>query len=278
MSSITPVKPRTDGLGFESRTFNAAGAGLPLELRAAGEDGALPFTGYAAKFGRSSQDLGGFIEIIHPGAFSKTIGEADIRFVINHDPSLVLARRRGEPADTLELSEDGIGLLTRARIAPTSYAADLAISLERGDVSQMSFAFRTIQDDWEILPDGTYLRHLHEVALRDVSVVTYPAYLDTDAAIRSAALVSLEHALGLDELDAGRRAEALALLARGGEPAELVAAIRRLSESGSAGDDPPSTQEAARPAMTHRAEDIDRRMRELVAGDRHLARLAARAK
>ncbi|TXH52763.1 MAG: HK97 family phage prohead protease [Desulfurellales bacterium] len=272
MTATAPVKPRSDALGFESRVLNAAAAGLPLSIRAAGEDGSIPFTGYAAKFGRSSQDLGGFVEIIHAGAFAKTIGEADIRFVVNHDPSLVLARRRGESSDTLELAEDGIGLTVSARMAPTSYANDLAISVQRGDVSQMSFAFRTIRDDWEILPDGTYLRHLYEVALRDVSVVTYPAYLDTDAAIRSAALVSLEHALGLDELDAGRRAEALALLARGGEPAELVAAIRRLTESGSAGDEPPSNGQPATPAMSHLA-DIDRRMREYAAGDRFLARL-----
>lgn len=259
-----PVAPLVDLNGFESRTYNASRDGRPLELRAVGDaPNGVRFTGYAAKFGKSSQDLGGFIEVIEPGAFSKTIGEADIRLLVNHDPSLVLARRRGDAADTLALAEDGVGLVVTADWPAITYASDLAVSISRGDVSQMSFAFRTVRDDWEVLPDGSYLRHLREVALRDVSIVTYPAYLDTTAALRSSALGELERALGLDTIPADRRAEALALLASGRDPGELLAALRTLT-SPAADEAPVTTQPDATPAPSHLA-TIDRRMREILA-------------
>lgn len=158
-----------------------------LEIRDASEGGAIPMRGYAATFNSRSHVLsdwftGAFVEEIEPGAFKNTLRNADVRLLINHDANLVLARTR---AETLRLSEDGTGLLTDADMAPTTYANDLAISLRRGDVSQMSFAFRTIRDEWAETEDGMPLRRLLEVALYDVSVVTYPAYESTAAGLRS---------------------------------------------------------------------------------------------
>ena len=138
--------------------------------------------GYAAKFMNRSQDLGGFIEQIDPQAFTRTLSEgADVRALIDHNPSLILGRT---VSGTLRLETDPTGLLVEITPPDTTYARDLMVSLERGDVTQMSFAFVTKQDTWA--KEGTTnIRTLLDVDLHDVSAVTYPAYLDTEVGLRS---------------------------------------------------------------------------------------------
>jgi hypothetical protein len=79
-----------------------------------------------------------------------------------------------------------------------SYVADLVVSLERGDISQMSFAFEPIAWRFEEAEDGKDHYVLTELRLWDVAVVTYPAYEDTDAGLRSAGFEALTRSLGLD--------------------------------------------------------------------------------
>ena len=138
--------------------------------------------GYAAKFMTRSQDLGGFVEQIEPSAFQRSLDEnADVRALIDHNPSLILGRTL---SGTLKLSTDSTGLLVEITPPDTSYSRDLMVSLERGDITQMSFAFVTKKDNWE--KDGAVnLRTLLDVDLHDVSAVTYPAYLDTEVGLRS---------------------------------------------------------------------------------------------
>lgn len=153
-----------------------------LEVRGkTGAGGTL--VGHAAVFNKLSQNLGGFVEQVSPGAFAKTIVEADVRALIDHETRLVLGRNR---AGTLRLSEDNIGLLAEVDLPETSYALDLARSVERGDITQMSFGFATIRDDWGFTEQDFPLRTLQEVKLYDVSPVTYPAYLDTDVGVERA--------------------------------------------------------------------------------------------
>lgn len=142
-------------------------------------------TGYAAKFNtRSVLLFGEFYEEIAPGAFTQSLAEeADIRFTFNHDQNVVLGRNK---AGTLELREDNVGLAFSVWPPDTYWAKDLLVSVERGDVNQGSFLFRTIKDDWrEDSETGLLIRTLENVALRDVSLVTYPAYEDTEAEVRS---------------------------------------------------------------------------------------------
>lgn len=148
------------------------------ELRMAEGDSAPVIEGYAAVFDSISEDLGGFREIIAPGAFSKTLRE-DVRALWNHDPNHILGRTA---SGTLELAEDAKGL--RVRVTPPESAGWIMESMRRGDVDQMSFGFRTVSDKWE-MKNGEPLRTLLEVRLFDVSVVTFPAYPETDAAVRS---------------------------------------------------------------------------------------------
>lgn len=139
--------------------------------------------GYAAKFAPNrSQDLGGFIEQIDPKAFTRSLkANADVRALIDHNPSLILGRTL---SGTLQLSTDSTGLLVEITPPDTSYSRDLMVSLERGDVTQMSFAFITKQDSWN-KEDSLNIRTLLDVDLHDVSAVTYPAYLNTEIGLRS---------------------------------------------------------------------------------------------
>lgn len=205
-------EPPKDILGREQRLISVS----DLELRTGDDDDKSTFVGHAAVFDRWANIGGWFQERIAPGAFKKTIKEADVRMLFNHDPNLVLARNK---AGTLTLKEDAIGLYTEAELdRRQTYANDLAIAMERGDVDQMSFAFRVIREEWED-PDGDGKeipkRTIMEAQLYDVSPVTYPAYAETDAALRSAAFDTLAQGLNLDE-DA--RKKLLEQVARGEQP------------------------------------------------------------
>jgi HK97 family phage prohead protease len=142
------------------------------------------FTGYAAKFDTRSHDLGGFIETVRGGAFRRALNEGqDVRALINHDAGLILGRTA---SGTLKLAEDSTGLHYEVAAPDTSYARDLAESMQRGDVTQSSFSFRVRQDDWQKEGRGR-LRTLIDVDLLDVSPVTYPAYEDTESGLMGAA-------------------------------------------------------------------------------------------
>jgi len=143
------------------------------------DDGKMRLSGYAAVFNDASVPLP-FRERIAPGAFRKTLSETpDVRLLINHE-GLPLARTKN---DTLTLTEDEIGLRFDAELPDTSEARDLWTLIQRGDVDQMSFAFRVIRQKWNA--DRTE-RTLTEVSLSDgdVSVVTYPAYPTTTVEAR----------------------------------------------------------------------------------------------
>jgi HK97 family phage prohead protease len=161
---------------IERRTFTVQ----DVEARQA-EDGTMRLRGYAAVFNDASVPLP-FKENIAPGAFRKTLSETpDVRLLINHE-GLPLARTKN---GTLTLTEDERGLYMDAIIADTTEGRDLYKLVERGDVDQMSFAFRVIRQKWN---DDRSERTLTEVSLADgdVSVVTYPAYPTTSVEAREA--------------------------------------------------------------------------------------------
>jgi HK97 family phage prohead protease len=160
----------------ERRTFTVQN----IEARQA-EDGTMRMSGYAAVFNEPSLPLP-FIERIAPGAFTKTLSETpDVRLLINHE-GLPLARTKN---GTMTLTEDMTGLRFDAVLADTQEARDLHTLVARGDVDQMSFAFRVIRQKWN--KDRTE-RTLSEVSLADgdVSIVTYPAYPATSVEAREA--------------------------------------------------------------------------------------------
>ncbi len=179
---------------------------LARELRAERSDGQpAKIAGYAAVFNSLSEDLGGFREVIMPGAFSQAIQEDDVRALFNHDSSLILGRNT---AGTLILSEDDVGLRYEITPPDTQYARDLLVSIGRGDVDRSSFGFMATEESWKHPTDMEPLpvRVLHRCRLFDVSPVTFPAYPETLATVRSKAIELGQAAGGAEDGTAGRLA------------------------------------------------------------------------
>lgn len=158
---------------METRSFEAS-----FELRA-DENKPPLLKGHAAVFEKLSENMGGMREKIAKGAFMKSIGKDDVRALWNHNPDYVLGRNK---SGTLRLSEDDKGLAIEIDPPDTQWARDLMVSIKRGDVTQMSFAFSSVTDSWD---NEKSVRTLNEVKLYDVSPVTYPAYPQTDIKART---------------------------------------------------------------------------------------------
>ena len=179
------------------------------ELRVASEDGKPKITGYAAVFNKLSEELWeNTREMIAPGAFTNALNRPDdVRALWNHDPNYVLGRNT---SGTLLLSEDEQGLKVDITPPETQWASDLVESIRRGDVSQMSFGFIPKKESWEDKDDGSRVYTVEDVQLFDVSPVTYPAYPDTEVAVRRLLFDSHTHdeTEENDDREAGDRARA----------------------------------------------------------------------
>ncbi|RSN64033.1 HK97 family phage prohead protease [Streptomyces sp. WAC 04229] len=153
-----------------------------VEVRAAG--GSRTIGGYAAKFNTLSRNLGGFVERIDPGFFAKSEGDGWPRAMAryNHDGNMLLGTTR---AGTLRLQTDGTGLDYSVDVPAAR--EDVYELVQRGDVSESSFAFFTFEDDWSMTDDGFPVRTLLSGQLVDVAPVNDPAYLDTSTGLRSLA-------------------------------------------------------------------------------------------
>lgn len=146
----------------------------------------LIIEGYAYRFHKRSQNLGGFVEQILPGAGEEAAQNDDIRALFNHDASLILGRNT---SGTLRVGEDSEGLPYEIDAdMRQSYVMDLAIAMERGDVNQSSFGFKAIDTDWSLTEDDFPLRSVVKMALFDVSPVTFPAYTSSTSGLGSRAV------------------------------------------------------------------------------------------
>jgi HK97 family phage prohead protease len=179
-----------------------------VEVRA-DQMGKPRFYGHAAVFNERTA-IGnpltwGFYEQIAPGAFSKTLGEGDARMLIDHDSYYIVSR---VSAGTLLLSQDARGLVVDSTMdGEVTYVRDLEANLRNGNFSGMSFGFTVTRDMWTEEPaigaDGNQMidtegnavmcemRTIQEVKLIEVSVVTFPAYEQTDAGLRHSLVVAL---------------------------------------------------------------------------------------
>jgi len=182
--------------------------------RSPSEAGGRCAIGYAARFNEPA-DIGEFIESIMPEAFDRALRQRhDVRFLINHDPSLLLARTTN---GTLALSRDTVGLRFRAKLPETQAATDLLTLLRSQTMSQCSFGFRVPDggDTWsKRMHEGKMrdFREIHDCDLLDVSCVTYPAYASTSA--------------GVDDEDEDNGLKSMAAVAsRSNTPAEVRSRI-----------------------------------------------------
>ncbi len=167
--------------------FMAPFASLEVRGSGAGSDH-YTLHGHAAVYNRRSVNLGGFSEVIAPGAFRDVLkAKPDVHLLWQHDGTKPLARTRGANPG-LKLNEDGAGLHVWARVTPTTYAADLRSLIENDVVDQMSFAFTTPEDgsgeDWTSDESGAVTRTVRAVSgLFDVTVCARGAYQQTDVAL-----------------------------------------------------------------------------------------------
>lgn len=152
-----------------------------LTTRAEPESEEMIIEGYFAVFNSQTELWPGAYEEIAPGAFDETLSN-DVRALINHDTSLVLARTK---AGTLKLSVDNRGLWGEIRINPNDTdAVNLYERLKRGDVDQCSFGFNILEESTDFREDGSIKWILRKIDLHEISVVTFPAYAETSVQAR----------------------------------------------------------------------------------------------
>jgi len=140
--------------------------------------------GYAAVYNSESQDLGGFVEIIRPGAFGASLGSGiNVRALWQHDGKALLGTTK---AGTLRLKDDTRGLGFDLDLPGTTLGNDLSVLVGRGDVTGCSFGFRVRDggDRWE-QRGGKLVRELIDVELIEITLTDDPAYMDTTVAKRS---------------------------------------------------------------------------------------------
>lgn len=172
------MKTRNQQTGIEYRAYTLPG----LTVR---RDGDRPvITGYAAVFNELSVMLWSFREEILKGAFAESIEKNDVRALYQHETNQVLGRTKN---GSLRLWEDDKGLSFELEPADTTIGRDAVTSIERGDVDQMSFGFRSLPDgdEWRFSEDETLIRTLKKVDLLEVSPVTWAAYPQTSVGVRS---------------------------------------------------------------------------------------------
>jgi len=166
---------------LETRTVTAT-----FEVREA-DSTAPKIEGYATTFGHQ-YDMGAFRERVDRDAFSKTLDtKPDVRLLVDHAGQPLARTARGDKEGTLFLDPDATGLHMRATLDPSDPDVQrLMPKMRRGDLDQMSFAFRVPKggDEWS---EDYGLRTLREVNMAggDVSVVTYPANPTTTVSLRS---------------------------------------------------------------------------------------------
>lgn len=160
---------------METRVVNITN----LVTRDSTENSPVVVSGYAAVFNSKTEICDWFTEEIAPGAFSKAISESDVRALFNHNWDNVLGRVK---SGTLKLSEDNHGLKFEIELPDTSIARDLVASMERGDINQCSFGFYPTSETWNYDVEPSH-RTINEVELFEISIVSLPAYDDTEASV-----------------------------------------------------------------------------------------------
>jgi HK97 family phage prohead protease len=179
---------------------------LASEVRAAEAGDELRVSGYAAKYGVLSGDLGGFKEKIAKRAFDRILSTSpDTVMLLNHDANHVLGRTS---SGTLTLRGDDKGLAFDCLLPNTQSGRDTHESIKRGDLAGCSFAFQLgkrsdgssmdsfdeqeeIEDEKDLGLRGKakgkkiLVRTVHDYSsLLDVSICTYPSFTQTSVAAR----------------------------------------------------------------------------------------------
>jgi HK97 family phage prohead protease len=146
-------------------------------------EGGVTARGYAALYSNTTTIGGAFTEELSPNAFRDSLKDADLRALIDHDSGRIIGR---QSAGTLRVNSDDKGLAVEIDLPDTTDGRDLAVLLERGDITGMSFAMRVEDEEWsEDLSTGLPHRLITRASIYEVSAVSFPAYPDTEIGLRS---------------------------------------------------------------------------------------------
>jgi HK97 family phage prohead protease len=179
------IQLKIDGPQAQSKEPEVRTNSVDFEVRAEGDG--MTFTGYASVFNSPSEDLGGFVEYVAPGAFKRSLqSRNEVKLLWNHDSGEPLASLRG---GTMQLVEDSVGLRVTAKLPNTTRGRDIAELLRTKVIDSMSFGFNVIKDSWS--RDGQ-TRTLESVRLFEASIVSFPAYAATTATVRSAPSINAD--------------------------------------------------------------------------------------
>lgn len=167
--------PKTDGREVRALTDG-------LELRATEVEGeGRTATGYAVLYNAEANIYDLWIEEFLPGAFDKSLQERDVIAIHSHDSARIVGRMR---AGTLALRSDSRGLAFENPLPDTSDGRDLAVQIDRGDISGMSFGFRAVKQEWDDSVDPPK-RTISEAELYEITYTALPAYHQTEVGLRS---------------------------------------------------------------------------------------------
>lgn len=179
-----------DYIGFvdlfaERRYFNSMLKFAEVETNGTKTMDENTIEGYAAVFNSDSQDFGGWIERIAPGAFTDVMDSEDTLCLMNHDMNMVLGRNKVN----VKLVQDEMGLKYQCKMPDTMCANDARNLIKSGIINKSSFAFTVAEENFANGDPSKGIPHIRTIVriekLYDVSPVTVPAYQDTSVASRS---------------------------------------------------------------------------------------------
>lgn len=154
---------------------------MPSSFETREDENKLFISGYFAVFNSNYEIWNGATESIDSHAFDKTLSN-DIRCLIDHETRLVLGRTKSR---TLQLKVDSRGLWGEVEINRNDQdAMNLYERVKRGDVDQCSFGFEIVSEEFEERENGNCHWTIKQVNLFEVSVVTFPAYEETNVSAR----------------------------------------------------------------------------------------------
>lgn len=158
------------------------------------DEGSRLISGYAVVFNSRSHVMFDekrglyYTEVILPEAITdELLQRSDVVMNYAHDDNNILARsRNGE--GTLKLSVDDHGLFFQFEMPNSALGEQVLESINRGDISECSFAF-TLGNDcetWAQDEDGAVIRTINKISgLYDCAIVTHAAYPETEVSARS---------------------------------------------------------------------------------------------
>lgn len=196
--------PRRDGL------YRAVFPGAELRAAASG-DGMPTLVGHFAVFNKPTEIAsfmeGNFLERIAPGAFKKTFSESRaIKCLFQHGCDPDIGDKPLGPIETLR--EDDTGAFYEVPLLDASYVRDDVLPGLEAGVYGASFCFEVIKEEFNEEPGisadnpkGLAERTLLEVRVPEFGPVTFPAYEEATAGVRSITTRIAIESRGADVMD-----------------------------------------------------------------------------